>query len=257
MLPKKHPLIVPYNAFASAIVLLIPHIGALTVPPSPARSLFRCNADRTLHQRLGSIASACTYSSSYDKNGLLARKQGPFGSTVDDEIDFDISSYRYDALSEKEATSDKQSTGDPERSGQSTHHSALEAVGDEMNAIASETSSHADKLASTSYLRYDEDASEMELIMDKVLLFAPFFMPLIAYSMYDPTAIAFAATIEFLTTNNWVAVDGGAYQAMIIAPVINGIVVPCKLNVCDHHRTTKNREKYPQFHLPFDMKLWR
>jgi hypothetical protein len=52
-------------------------------------------------------------------------------------------------------------------------------------------------------------------------------LPFFAYTMYDPTAQLFATAIDVLRgSNNWVAVDGGAYQAKIIAPVINGVVVP-------------------------------
>jgi hypothetical protein len=85
-----------------------------------------------------------------------------------------------------------------------------------------------DDTKSRTYLPYDEDAFEMELIMDKVLRFSPFFIPALAYGLYDPTASLFASTIDLLGSNNWVAVDGGAYQAQIIAPAINGVVLPCK-----------------------------
>jgi hypothetical protein len=85
-----------------------------------------------------------------------------------------------------------------------------------------------DDIKSPNYLPYDEDAFEMELIIDKVLRFTPFFLPALAYCLYDPTAIIFASAIDFLGSNNWVAVDGGAYQAQIIAPAINGVVVACK-----------------------------
>ena len=46
--------------------------------------------------------------------------------------------------------------------------------------------------------------------------------------MYDPTAELFASFIDLIAQNNFVPVDGGQYQAKIIAPAINGIVVPCK-----------------------------
>lgn len=78
------------------------------------------------------------------------------------------------------------------------------------------------------FLPYDEDASQLELIMDKVLRLTPFGLPILAYNLYDPTATVFASTIELLSSNNWVAVDGGLYQATIIAPAINGVVVACK-----------------------------
>jgi len=54
----------------------------------------------------------------------------------------------------------------------------------------------------------------------------PIFIPLMAYFTYDPLAKCFASVIELIANRNWVAVDGGAYQAKIIAPAINGVVVP-------------------------------
>ena len=96
------------------------------------------------------------------------------------------------------------------------------------NKVSTGTPLDNEMMKSISFLPYDEDASEMELIMDKVLRFVPFSLPVIAYSLYDPTAIAFASVINFLSSKNWIAVDGGTYQAMIIAPVINGVVVAGK-----------------------------
>ena len=58
--------------------------------------------------------------------------------------------------------------------------------------------------------------------------FFPIMLPVIAYLGYDPIATLFATCLDILgnSQNNWVAVDGGAYQAKIIAPAINGVVVP-------------------------------
>ena len=58
--------------------------------------------------------------------------------------------------------------------------------------------------------------------------FFPIMLPVIAYLGYDPIATLFATCLDVLgnSQNNWVAVDGGAYQAKIIAPAINGVVVP-------------------------------
>lgn len=61
---------------------------------------------------------------------------------------------------------------------------------------------------------------------DIALRYLPFVMPLFAYSTYETTAMIFEKTVEFLSHNNWVAVDGGQYQANIITPAINGLVVP-------------------------------
>ena len=76
------------------------------------------------------------------------------------------------------------------------------------------------------FLPYDDEySSEIEFFMDRVSQFIPIFLPIVAYIAYDPTAVLFASIIDLLKSDSWVAVDGGAYQAKIIAPVINGVVV--------------------------------
>ncbi|KAL7532512.1 hypothetical protein ACHAXR_004671 [Thalassiosira sp. AJA248-18] len=62
--------------------------------------------------------------------------------------------------------------------------------------------------------------------IDIFLRYLPFIMPVVAYSTYEPTAKCFEKAVEFISDNNWVAVDGGQYQANIITPAINGLVVP-------------------------------
>jgi hypothetical protein len=57
-------------------------------------------------------------------------------------------------------------------------------------------------------------------------LFIPFIAPFVAFVTYDFFASAFDDFVELLSDKNWVAVDGGAYQAKIIAPCINGVIVP-------------------------------
>mmetsp|Transcript_10964 Transcript_10964/g.23187 ORF Transcript_10964/g.23187 Transcript_10964/m.23187 type:complete len:663 (-) Transcript_10964:125-2113(-) len=54
----------------------------------------------------------------------------------------------------------------------------------------------------------------------------PVTLPLLAFSTYEMTAEIFDQTVEYISNNNWVAVDGGQYQANIITPAINGLVVP-------------------------------
>eukprot|EP00578_Thalassiosira_sp_NH16_P022232 CAMPEP_0181083024 /NCGR_PEP_ID=MMETSP1071-20121207/3939_1 /TAXON_ID=35127 /ORGANISM="Thalassiosira sp., Strain NH16" /LENGTH=402 /DNA_ID=CAMNT_0023164659 /DNA_START=591 /DNA_END=1799 /DNA_ORIENTATION=+ len=61
---------------------------------------------------------------------------------------------------------------------------------------------------------------------DLTLKYLPFIMPLLAYSTYEATAKIFEKAVELISNNNWVAVDGGQYQANIITPAINGLVVP-------------------------------
>ena len=67
------------------------------------------------------------------------------------------------------------------------------------------------------------NAINREAIVEFLL---PFVAPVLAFGSYDLVSNAFGAFVEFLAQNNWVAVDGGAYQAKIITPTINGIVLP-------------------------------
>ena len=62
--------------------------------------------------------------------------------------------------------------------------------------------------------------------LDLVLRYLPIIMPLVAYATYESTAKAFDTVVEAISGNSWVAVDGGQYQATIITPAINGLVVP-------------------------------
>lgn len=62
--------------------------------------------------------------------------------------------------------------------------------------------------------------------MELALKYLPFIMPIVAYFTYEPTAKVFNLMVQFLSSNNWIAVDGGQYQAVIITPAINGLVVP-------------------------------
>jgi hypothetical protein len=60
------------------------------------------------------------------------------------------------------------------------------------------------------------------------ILMIPLFTPFLAYMTYDDIAKVFDFVFNLLARErHWVPVDGGAYQARIIAPAINGIVVPC------------------------------
>jgi hypothetical protein len=55
----------------------------------------------------------------------------------------------------------------------------------------------------------------------------PIITPILAYLTYDDVAKLFDVLVKALNQDKtWIAVDGGAYQAKIIAPAINGIVVP-------------------------------
>lgn len=60
-----------------------------------------------------------------------------------------------------------------------------------------------------------------------LLVVVPLATPIIAFFTFELCAKAFSTFNDYLSQGNkWVAVDGGAYQARIIAPAINGLVVP-------------------------------
>lgn len=60
-----------------------------------------------------------------------------------------------------------------------------------------------------------------------LLILVPTITPFIAFFTFEWVAEAYNTFTDFLSrSNNWVAVDGGSYQAQIIAPAINGLVVP-------------------------------
>eukprot|EP00557_Chaetoceros_sp_GSL56_P011333 CAMPEP_0176477646 /NCGR_PEP_ID=MMETSP0200_2-20121128/744_1 /TAXON_ID=947934 /ORGANISM="Chaetoceros sp., Strain GSL56" /LENGTH=424 /DNA_ID=CAMNT_0017873491 /DNA_START=135 /DNA_END=1409 /DNA_ORIENTATION=+ len=68
--------------------------------------------------------------------------------------------------------------------------------------------------------------SEQNIFLNPVFII-PIFTPFLAYLTYDDVARVFSAIFDILALERkWVPVDGGAYQAKIIAPAINGIVVP-------------------------------
>eukprot|EP00980_Cylindrotheca_fusiformis_P005538 scaffold1172_cov115-Cylindrotheca_fusiformis.AAC.13 len=83
-------------------------------------------------------------------------------------------------------------------------------------------------------LRYSYPFSETLIGIESSLRWIPAVIPILAYVMYDPTAACFAAMLEAIANNNFVVVDGGQYQAKIIAPAINGVVVPVLLGNLIH-----------------------
>eukprot|EP00522_Entomoneis_paludosa_P008695 CAMPEP_0172443832 /NCGR_PEP_ID=MMETSP1065-20121228/4024_1 /TAXON_ID=265537 /ORGANISM="Amphiprora paludosa, Strain CCMP125" /LENGTH=437 /DNA_ID=CAMNT_0013194179 /DNA_START=389 /DNA_END=1702 /DNA_ORIENTATION=- len=54
----------------------------------------------------------------------------------------------------------------------------------------------------------------------------PIVAPVIAFLSYDLVAGSFSSLLTVVANNNWVAVDGGSFQAKIITPTINGVVLP-------------------------------
>lgn len=71
--------------------------------------------------------------------------------------------------------------------------------------------------------------SQPELsVQTKELVFylLPFFVPLLGFVLYDPLAHMTRDVVIALGHNGWAFSDGGQYKAEILAPTINGIVVP-------------------------------
>jgi Protein of unknown function (DUF4239) len=64
-------------------------------------------------------------------------------------------------------------------------------------------------------------------VQSSLLILIPAVTPFIAFFTFEWFAEAYNTFTDLLSrNNNWVAVDGGSYQAQIIAPAINGLVVP-------------------------------
>ena len=58
-------------------------------------------------------------------------------------------------------------------------------------------------------------------------LFIPAVSPIISFITFDFVALSYSTFVDLLaSTKKWVAVDGGAFQAKIMTPAINGLVVP-------------------------------
>ena len=71
-----------------------------------------------------------------------------------------------------------------------------------------------------------ETEKRLTQILDAFLFYIPTVTPFLAFMTYEQIASISDETIQFLAQNTWVAVDGGVYEAKMIAPAINGVVVP-------------------------------
>jgi hypothetical protein len=68
--------------------------------------------------------------------------------------------------------------------------------------------------SSSSTLPYpSEKETDKAFVSNLVLRYTPILMPVLAYSTYELTAQLFDSVVEVISNNNWVAVDGGAYQS--------------------------------------------
>ena len=72
----------------------------------------------------------------------------------------------------------------------------------------------------------DGDTAISSTTLDPFLLI-PIILPFAAYSSFDSVEAAYTAFFKLLASgSNFQAVDGGALQARIISPILNGIVLP-------------------------------
>lgn len=75
----------------------------------------------------------------------------------------------------------------------------------------------------------DDDSFPMFHIRDLeslLELLVPVMAPIIAFITYEYVAEAFSSFIDTFSQTNWYPVDGGNLQARVIAPAINGVIVP-------------------------------
>jgi len=74
-------------------------------------------------------------------------------------------------------------------------------------------------------LMSQEEKDKTEFI-DRNVVLLPVIIPVLAYFTYEDVAKWSGWIMDHLSTNkNWVSVDGGQYEAKILAPAINGIVI--------------------------------
>lgn len=88
-----------------------------------------------------------------------------------------------------------------------------------------------------------------------LVLAIPIVTPIVAFLSYDAVAYLFDEAVELLSyARAWISVDGGAFQAKIITPAINGVVLPAIAGrtIC-LGSTAGPPSPYHLAHLPFIM----
>mmetsp|Transcript_19700 Transcript_19700/g.29229 ORF Transcript_19700/g.29229 Transcript_19700/m.29229 type:complete len:418 (-) Transcript_19700:39-1292(-) len=91
--------------------------------------------------------------------------------------------------------------------------------GEIVNNASSQPSSSSPKKE----LSYKE---QITVWIDGNILLFPIIIPVFAYISYENIATTSALLMDVLNEKkNWVSVDGGAYEAKIITPAINGVVI--------------------------------
>jgi len=83
-----------------------------------------------------------------------------------------------------------------------------------------------------SYIEHDSfDADQAKInesvwAWDFVMTYIPVVNPILAYFTYPMVVMSWTDLVLFISNKNWMPADGGAYQAEIITPAVNGIVLP-------------------------------
>jgi len=74
----------------------------------------------------------------------------------------------------------------------------------------------------------DDEYDRSSIVSDNWYFFyiLPFLTPLMGFTFFDPLSSFFHDVFINLGPKTWAAVDGGQYKAEILAPTVNGIVLP-------------------------------
>lgn len=108
----------------------------------------------------------------------------------------------------------------------STTHTDIDEECPEESCLLSHIFPENETTASTTTTTNSPFPSFASAIFNPVLII-PLVSPILAYMSYDEVARLFNGCIDFFNKDrSWMPVDGGQYQARIIAPAINGIIVP-------------------------------
>ncbi|GKY92756.1 hypothetical protein MPSEU_000245600 [Mayamaea pseudoterrestris] len=104
----------------------------------------------------------------------------------------------------------------------SSQYVPLDGNGGTRNNGTAYAGSFPSSLSSSSVQNRRND-NDIESLLEFAL---PTITPILAFFTYEYVAQGFNQVVEIFSDNKWYAVDGGQLQAKIIAPAVNGIVVP-------------------------------
>lgn len=80
---------------------------------------------------------------------------------------------------------------------------------------------------SSSSIQQQKREDAKRLLIDQILFLIPIVVPIVAYFSYENVALLANDVTELLSVDkNFQEVDGGSYRTQIIAPAINGVIMP-------------------------------